>query len=121
MTTPIQEWSWSYDQLHTRVGGPLLAESSAFWNCLDVLSGERDTLQGLRCPQHSQTMQEGFIPMKLILGLVLLCVPMWAQENTFRLAVRGYQWTTTHKTLTFSWPGYSSTSCNGNVNMNGNI
>ena len=58
--------------------------------------------------------------MKVIL-LALLCVPAWAQENTFRLTVLGYQWTTTHKTLTFSWPGYSNTSCNGNVTMNGNV
>ena len=58
--------------------------------------------------------------MKMIL-VALFCLPMWAQENTFRLTVLGYQWTTTHKTLTFSWPGYSNTSCNGNVNMNGNV
>jgi hypothetical protein len=58
--------------------------------------------------------------MKVIL-LALLCVPIWAQENTLRLTVLGYQWTTTHKTLTFSWPGYSNTSCNGNVTMNGNV
>jgi hypothetical protein len=43
-----------------------------------------------------------------------------AQENTSRLNVLAYQWTTTHRTLTFSWPGYSNTSCNGNVNVSGN-
>jgi hypothetical protein len=58
--------------------------------------------------------------MKVIL-VALLCVPMWAQENTFPITVLGYQWTTTHKTWTFSWPGHSNTSCNGNVTMNGNV
>lgn len=58
--------------------------------------------------------------MKLIF-VALLCVPMWAQQNTFRVTVRAYQWTTTHKTLTFSWPGYANTSCSGNSNMNGYV
>ncbi len=58
--------------------------------------------------------------MKLLL-VMLLCIPMWAQENTFRLNVLGYQWATTHATLTFSWPGRSNTSCNGNVSMSGNV
>jgi hypothetical protein len=57
----------------------------------------------------------------ILIVVALLCVPMWAQENTFRLTVLGYQWTTTHRTLTFSWPGYSNTSCNGSVNVNGNV
>jgi hypothetical protein len=52
----------------------------------------------------------------------LLCGPVLrAQENTFRLTVLGYQWTTTHKTLTFSWPGYANTSCSGSSNMNGYV
>jgi hypothetical protein len=37
-----------------------------------------------------------------------------AQESTARLKVLAYQWTTTHHTMTFSWPGYANTSCNGN-------
>jgi len=45
----------------------------------------------------------------------------WAQENTVHLTVLGYQWTTTHKTLTFSWPGSANTSCSGSANMNGYI
>src|SRR4029077_9395708 len=56
----------------------------------------------------------------LILTLLLLtALPCPAQENTFRITVLAYEWTTTHKTLTFSWPGYANTSCNGNVNMTG--
>ncbi|MFY9646258.1 MAG: DinB family protein [Terriglobales bacterium] len=43
------------------------------------------------------------------------------QENTFHLTVLGYQWATTHRTLTFSWPGYSNTSCNGSLNVNGTM
>src|SRR5216684_3255332 len=57
----------------------------------------------------------------LILAALLCGTVMSAQENTFRLTVLGYQWTTTHKTLTFSWPGYANTSCSGNANMNGYI
>jgi hypothetical protein len=56
----------------------------------------------------------------ILAPLLLVSVPR-AQESTFRLTVLGYQWTTTHKTLTFSWPGHSSTSCNGAVNVNGNV
>jgi hypothetical protein len=57
-----------------------------------------------------------------ILVLVLLCAPVLrAQEDTFRLTVLGYRWTTTHKTLNFSWPGYANTSCNGSANVNGYI
>src|SRR5215469_7438350 len=42
-----------------------------------------------------------------------------AQENTFRLKVLAYQWTTTHKTMTFSWPGYANTSCSESTTING--
>jgi hypothetical protein len=55
------------------------------------------------------------LPLSLLLGTTGLS----ARENTFRITVLGYQWTTTHKTLTFSWPGHSDTSCNGSVNMSG--
>ena len=55
----------------------------------------------------------------LLLAVLLLgSTVVRAQENTFRINVLAYQWTTTHNTLTFSWPGYANTSCNGNVNMN---
>ena len=53
---------------------------------------------------------------------VLLCGPvLQAQEDTFRLTVLGYRWTTNHRTLTFSWPGYANTSCNGSVDINGHV
>jgi hypothetical protein len=55
-------------------------------------------------------------------GLVFLifftCSHLQAQENTFRLRVLAYQWTTTHKTVTFTWPGYGTTSCNGSSTVN---
>jgi hypothetical protein len=57
----------------------------------------------------------------LILTVLLFSPALRAQENTFRLTVLGHQWTTTHKTLTFSWPGYANTSCNGRSNMSGYI
>ena len=58
----------------------------------------------------------------LLILASLLCGPvLMAQENTFRLTVVSYQWTTSHKTLTFSWPGHSNTSCSGNTNVNGYI
>jgi hypothetical protein len=58
----------------------------------------------------------------ILILATLLCGPvLWAQENTFRLTVLGYQWTTTHKTLTFSWPGHANTSCNGSGDMSGYI
>jgi hypothetical protein len=41
---------------------------------------------------------------------------MQAQDDTFRITVLSYQWTTTHKTLTFSTPGTANTSCNGTDN-----
>lgn len=46
---------------------------------------------------------------RFFLAVFCLLSPMAAQENTFRLTVLGYQWTTTHRTLTFSWPGYANT------------
>jgi hypothetical protein len=58
---------------------------------------------------------------------ILLLVPLLcstflrAQDNTFRLTVLGFEWTTTHQTVTFSWPGSASTSCNGTSNMNGYV
>jgi hypothetical protein len=58
----------------------------------------------------------------ILILTALLCGPvLWAQESTFRLTVLGYQWTTTHKTLTFSWPGHANTSCNGSGDMSGYI
>jgi hypothetical protein len=57
----------------------------------------------------------------LTLSLLLLSISpaLKAQEDTFRLRVLAYQWTTTHNTMTFSWPGYANTSCNGNSTING--
>jgi hypothetical protein len=57
----------------------------------------------------------------LLVAAVLVSVCGLAQENTVHLTVLGYQWTTTHKTLTFSWPGYANTSCSGSTNMNGYV
>jgi hypothetical protein len=57
----------------------------------------------------------------LLAALLFVAHLTRAQENTFRLTVLGYQWTTTHQTLNFSWPGSANTSCNGNSNINGNI
>lgn len=58
----------------------------------------------------------------LLLAALLLGTPlMRAQENTFRITVLAYEWTTTHKILTFSWPGYANTSCNGSANMTGYV
>lgn len=56
----------------------------------------------------------------LILGLLLLGINpvVKAQEGTFRLKVLAYQWTTTHNTMTFSWPGHANTSCNGSSTIN---
>jgi hypothetical protein len=56
-----------------------------------------------------------FVVVSCLVGSTLI-----AQENTFHLNVLAYQWTTTHRTMTFSWPGYSNTSCNGNINVSGN-
>jgi hypothetical protein len=57
----------------------------------------------------------------LILAVLLWGTVLRAQEDTFRLTVLGFQWTTSHKTLTFSWPGHANTSCSGSTNMNGYI
>jgi hypothetical protein len=57
----------------------------------------------------------------LIMAMLFFVLPLGAQENAFRLTVIAYQWTTTHKTLTFSWPGSANTYCNGNANINGNV
>lgn len=57
----------------------------------------------------------------LVLASFLFCSFLQAQDNTFHLTVLGYQWTTTHKTLTFSWPGYANTSCSGSANVNGYV
>ncbi len=56
-----------------------------------------------------------------LLLLFALDLAAQAQEDDFRINVLAYQWTTTHRTLTFSWPGYANTSCSGNVNMNGTV
>jgi hypothetical protein len=53
----------------------------------------------------------------LILTALLFAPVLRAQEDTFRLTVLAYEWTTTHKTVTFSWPGHANTSCNGNMDM----
>lgn len=59
---------------------------------------------------------------RLVILLALVCVPIArSQDDSFRLNVIGYQWTTTHRTLTFTWPGYASTSCNGTTNVNGYV
>jgi hypothetical protein len=55
----------------------------------------------------------------LILTVLLFYRVLDAQENTFGISVLAYEWTTTHKTLTFSWPGQANTACNGSVSMNG--
>jgi hypothetical protein len=58
----------------------------------------------------------------ILMIVLMLCASISrAQEDTFPLTVLGFQWTTTHKTLTFSWPGHANTSCNGNASMNGYI
>jgi hypothetical protein len=57
----------------------------------------------------------------LLLAGLLCCPVLRAQENAFHLTVLGYQWTTTHKTLTFSWPGHANTSCSGSTDMNGYV
>jgi hypothetical protein len=57
--------------------------------------------------------------LTLFLLVLSMSPALKAQENTFRLRVLSYQWTTTHSTMTFSWPGYANTSCNGNSTING--
>ena len=56
----------------------------------------------------------------LVLAVFLSAPTLWAQD-TFRLDVLSYQWTTTNRTMTFSWPGHSNTSCNGNAYTNGYV
>lgn len=52
--------------------------------------------------------------------LFVSCIDLlFAQDNTFRIQVLAYQWTTTRRTLTFSWPGYANTSCSGTSYVNG--
>ena len=56
----------------------------------------------------------------LVLTTLIFGSPMArAQENTFRINVLAYQWTTTHNTVNFSWPGHANTSCNGSIDMTG--
>ena len=56
----------------------------------------------------------------LVLSALILGTPfVEAQESTFRINVLAYQWTTSHNTVNFSWPGHADTSCNGSVNMTG--
>ncbi len=57
----------------------------------------------------------------VILTVLVFGPALWAQENTSRLTVLAYQWTTSHRTVTFSWPGYANTSCNGSVDMSGYV
>src|SRR5271170_6031177 len=54
-----------------------------------------------------------------LLTTILCCRVLQGQENTFHITVLAYQLATTHRTLTFTWPGYANTSCNGSVSMNG--
>jgi hypothetical protein len=54
--------------------------------------------------------------------MALICVPMArTQEDNLHLTVLGYQWTTSHRTMTFSWPGSANTSCSGNASLNGYV
>lgn len=53
--------------------------------------------------------------------MLFLSVAIQAQENNFQINVLSYQWTTTHNTLTFTYPGSASTSCNGSGSMNGYV
>lgn len=57
----------------------------------------------------------------LLLTALLCCPTLWAQGNTFRIDVLSYQWTTNHRTLTFTYPGSARTSCNGSSNANGYV
>ncbi|HTR48349.1 MAG TPA: hypothetical protein VMM16_13275 [Verrucomicrobiae bacterium] len=59
----------------------------------------------------------------IALSVVLLVLGgvVQAQESNFQIDVLSYQWTTTHNTLTFTYPGSASTSCNGNASMNGYV
>lgn len=70
--------------------------------------------------KESEPIRESTVKRIIFLLAVSLFAAslMKAQENTFHINVLAYQWTTTHNALTFSWPGYANTSCNGSVNMN---
>jgi hypothetical protein len=57
----------------------------------------------------------------LTISALLLCRVLYGQENNFPINVLAYQWTTTHQTLTFTYPGSANTSCNGNVDMDGHF
>lgn len=59
----------------------------------------------------------------IMLALVTLFLSsvLTAQQNEFHIDVLAYQWTTTHNTLTFTYPGSASSSCNGNASMNGYV
>lgn len=63
----------------------------------------------------------GEMKVPLLLAVLLCSSIIYGQENTFDLDVLAYQWTTTHSTLTFSWPGHANTYCNGNSALNGYI
>jgi hypothetical protein len=67
-------------------------------------------------------LKEKFMGRAILIAMAsLVSLTLSTQENTFRLTVLAYEWTTTHKTVTFSWPGYANTSCSGNANMNGYV
>jgi hypothetical protein len=57
----------------------------------------------------------------LLLVVLMSSLTAKGQDTTFRINVLAYQWTTTHKTLTFSWPGYANTFCGGTINTNGTV
>jgi len=48
-----------------------------------------------------------------ITALLFSTIPSFAQDNTVRLSVLGYRWTTTHNQINFTWPGHANTSCTG--------
>lgn len=85
---------------------------------LNGVAAESNIVMTGTAPHAGNAEKKTMKKLILLLAVLLLGTPlMWAQENTFRITVLSYQWTTTHRTLTFSWPGYANTSCNGNMNM----
>ena len=56
----------------------------------------------------------------LLIPLIFLAVGSLTAQDTVRLQVLSYEWTTTHRPINFSWPGSSSTSCNSNASIQGN-
>jgi hypothetical protein len=60
-----------------------------------------------------------FRALLVALLMLLICPLAKPQGDAIRLQVLAYQWTTTHKTMTFSWPGYADTSCSGNASISG--